>query len=126
MWSGDSTTTPDELIETVDQSGIDVLCITDHNAIKGAVQLQDELPCRVVVGEELKTHAGELIGLFLTERIPQGIPPVEAARRIRDQGGIVYIPHPFDPLRNNLREDVLDEAARSFVEGKSYRRKRRK
>lgn len=109
MWSGDSTTTPDELIETVAASGIDVLCVTDHNAIKGAVQLVDELPCRVIVGEELKTHAGEIIGLFLTERIPQGIPPAEAAQRIRDQGGIVYIPHPFDPLRNNLRTDVLDE-----------------
>lgn len=109
MWSGDSTTTPDELIETVEASGIDVLCITDHNAIKGAVELADDLSCRVVVGEELKTHAGEIIGLFLQERIPQGIPPVEAARSIRDQGGIVYIPHPFDPLRNNLREDVLDE-----------------
>ena len=118
MWSGDSTTTPDELIETVGQSGIDVLCITDHNAIKGAQELQDQLPCRVIVGEELKTHAGELIGLFLTDRVPQGIPPAEAARRIRDQGGIVYIPHPFDPLRNNLREDVLDElVAEGLVDG---------
>jgi predicted metal-dependent phosphoesterase TrpH len=109
MWSGDSTTTPDELAECVAASGIDVLCVTDHNAIRGAHELEDVLSCRVVVGEELKTHAGELIGLFLTERIPQGIPPVEAAQAIRDQGGIVYIPHPFDPLRNNLREDVLDE-----------------
>ena len=109
MWSGDSTTTPDELIETVEASGIDVLCITDHNAIRGAVELADDLSCRVVIGEELKTHAGEIIGLFLQERIPQGIPPAEAARNIREQGGLVYIPHPFDPLRNNLREDVLDE-----------------
>ena len=46
------------------------------------VELADELPCRVVVGEELKTHAGEIIGLFLGERIPQGIPPAEAARDI--------------------------------------------
>jgi len=109
MWSGDSTTTPDELHECVAASGIDVLCITDHNAIKGAVELADELPCRVIVGEELKTHAGEIIGLFLRERIPQGIPPAEAAQGIRDQGGLVYVPHPFDPMRNNLRLDVLDE-----------------
>ena len=109
MWSGDSTTTPDELVECVAAAGIDVLCVTDHNAIKGAVELADQLPCRVVIGEELKTHAGEIIGLFLTERVPQGIPPIEAATAIREQGGLVYIPHPFDPLRNNLREDVLDE-----------------
>jgi predicted metal-dependent phosphoesterase TrpH len=88
-----------------------VLCITDHNAIAGAQQMLDELPCRVIVGEELRTHAGEIIGLFLTERVPQGIAPVEAAERIRDQGALVYIPHPFDPMRNNLREDVLYELA---------------
>ena len=75
MWSGDSTTTPDELQECVAASGIDVLCVTDHNATRGAIELVDQLPCRVIVGEELKTHAGEIIGLFLEERIPQGIRP---------------------------------------------------
>ena len=109
MWSGHSTTTPDELQECVAASGIDVLCVTDHNAIRGAIELVEQLPCRVIVGEELKTHAGEIIGLFLKERIPQGIRPEEAARNIREQGGIVYVPHPFDPIRNNLRSDVLDE-----------------
>jgi predicted metal-dependent phosphoesterase TrpH len=109
MWSGDSTTTPDEVVEAVVDSGIDVLCITDHNAIRGAVELADVLPCRVVVGEELRTGVGEIIGLFLDERLPHGIDPREAARRIRAQGGIVYVPHPFDPTRHCLREDVLFE-----------------
>jgi predicted metal-dependent phosphoesterase TrpH len=108
MWSGDSTTTPDEIAEAVVDSGIDVLCITDHNAIRGAVDLVDRLSCRVVVGEELRTHAGEIIGLFLTERIPIGVQPDEAARAIRGQGGIVYIPHPYDPMRRNLDETALD------------------
>src|SRR4051812_15594958 len=72
MWSGDSTTTPDELEAAVLDSGIDVLCVTDHNAIRGAQELAGRLPCRVVVGEELRTHAGEVIGLFLTERVPFG------------------------------------------------------
>lgn len=107
MWSGDATTTPDELEEAVRDAGIDVLCITDHNAIAGARELRDRLPCRVIVGEELRTHAGEIIGLFLTERLPFGLSPMEAARRIRDQGGLVYIPHPFDPMRANLRETEL-------------------
>ncbi len=107
MWSGDSSTTPEELEHAVAASGLDVLCITDHNAIKGAVELQDALPCRVVVGEEVRTSRGELIGLFLQERIPFGLPPEEAAQRIRDQGGLVYVPHPFDPLRHNLAEDAL-------------------
>ena len=107
MWSGDSTTTPDELIAAVTDTAIDVLCITDHNAVAGAVELQRHLPCRVVVGEEVRTAAGELIGLFLSERVPMGAPPAETARTIRDQGGVVYVPHPFDPMRRNLTEPAL-------------------
>jgi len=108
MWSGDSTTTPDEIAAAVTDSGIDVLCITDHNAIKGAVDLAGRLSCRVIVGEELRTHAGEIIGLFLGERIPVGLQPDDAARAIRAQGGIVYIPHPYDPMRRNLSEPALE------------------
>ncbi|MEP7201329.1 MAG: PHP domain-containing protein [Ilumatobacteraceae bacterium] len=108
MWSGDSTTTPEEIAAAVIESGIDVLCITDHNAIKGAVDLVDRLSCRVIVGEELRTHAGEVIGLFLDERIPVGVQPDDAARAIRAQGGIVYIPHPYDPMRRNINEGALN------------------
>jgi predicted metal-dependent phosphoesterase TrpH len=111
MWSGDSTTTPDELEQAVVEAGIDVLCITDHNAVRGAQQLASELSCRVVVGEELRTHAGEIIGLFLTEHVPFGVAPREAAERIKAQGGLVYVPHPFDPLRRNLAEPALVELA---------------
>ncbi|MDZ7732684.1 MAG: PHP-associated domain-containing protein [Acidimicrobiia bacterium] len=111
MWSGDSTTTPDELAEVVAEVGIDVLAVTDHNAVRGARELVDTLPCRVIVGEELRTHAGEIIGLFLDERVPVGLGPAEAVERIRDQGGVVYVPHPFDPMRANLREDALAELA---------------
>ena len=111
MWSGDSTTTPDEVAEAVVASGLDVLCITDHNAIRGAVELASQLSCRVVIGEELRTHAGEIIGLFLTERIPMGTPPAEAAAAIRAQGGVVYVPHPFDPMRRNMAEPALYDLA---------------
>ena len=94
MWSGDSTTTPDEIERAVVEAGLDVLCLTDHSAIKGAVELAprlEALGCRVVVGEEMKTQAGELIGLFLTERVPAGTTAVEAARRIRDQIGRAHV-----------------------------------
>ncbi len=111
MWSGDSTTTPDEFAAAVDASGLDVVCITDHNAIAGAVELRDRLACRVVIGEELRTAAGEIIGLFLHERVPMGISHLDAAKAIRDQGGVVYIPHPFDPMRRNLSEAALYELA---------------
>ena len=108
MWSGDSTTTPDELEQAVVESGIDVLCITDHNAIAGAVELADRLPCRVVVGEEMRTSR---------RRADRSVPdragadgrcrPTTARRAIRDQGGVVYVPHPFDPMRRNLAEPAL-------------------
>ena len=109
MWSGDCTTTPDEMVTAVEEAGIDVLCITDHNATAGAFELADVLPCRVIIGEELRVGQGELIGLFLTERVPTGIGPVAAARRIREQGAVVYVPHPFDPMRNCLRPEEIDQ-----------------
>jgi predicted metal-dependent phosphoesterase TrpH len=110
MWSGDCTTTPEELAAGVAASGLDVLCLTDHNSLNGAVRFAEsgELGCRVVVGEEVRTGFGEIIGLFLTERIPIGVPPAEVCTRIREQGGVVYIPHPYDPMRAGLRSDVLD------------------
>ena len=107
MWSGDATTTPDELAEAIEAAQIDVLCITDHNTIAGALALQEQLPCRVVVGEELRTGVGEIIGLFLTEPLARGLRLDEAVHRIHAQGGLVYIPHPFDPTRHCLREQEL-------------------
>ncbi len=112
MWSGDSTTTPDELAGAVVTSGIDVLCITDHSTIDGALRLADELPCRVVVGQEQRTPEGELIGLFLTEKIPAGCrSATEAAQAIRSCGGLVYVPHPYDPMRHRLAGGVLERLA---------------
>jgi predicted metal-dependent phosphoesterase TrpH len=113
MFSGDSTTTLDEIVESVVEAGIDVLCVTDHNAIEGAVRLQRELEgngiCRVIVGEEVRTHTGEIIGLFLTERISFGDNAIDTAKQIRKQGGVMYVPHPFDPMRRNLTEASLIE-----------------
>ncbi|MGI9594862.1 MAG: PHP-associated domain-containing protein, partial [Acidimicrobiales bacterium] len=109
---------PEELIGAIEESAIDVLCITDHNVVAGAAELADRLPCRVVVGEELRVGSGEIIGLFLTERLPQGIGLIEAATRIREQGGVVYIPHPFDPMRNCLRPADIDLlVAEGLVDG---------
>jgi predicted metal-dependent phosphoesterase TrpH len=109
MWSGDATTTPEELRAAVAESGIDVLCITDHGTTNGARQLLAEgtLGCRVVIGQEVRTGVGEIIGLFLSSRIPAGLKPEEVCVAIAAQGGLVYIPHPFDPMRACLREDVL-------------------
>lgn len=114
MWSGDASTTPDELLAAIAHSGLDVLCITDHNSVDGALRFAEsgELGIPVIVGEEVKTSAGELIGLFLHERIPFGLKPHEAVAAIRGQGGVVYVPHPFDEMRHCLKADALYGLAR--------------
>lgn len=110
MWSGDATTTPDELAAAVATSGIDVVCVTDHSTIDGALSLAESglLGVPVIVGEEMRTTEGELMGLFLTERVPFGLKPADAVARIRDQGGLVYVPHPFDPMRHCLSRRALE------------------
>ena len=111
-YSGDAVTTIDELAERVESAALDVLCITDHHAVRGAVEARARgIGCRVVVGEEVRTRAGEVIGLFLDERIPHGLTPEETIGRIRSQGGVVYVPHPFDPVRRPLAEPVLRDLA---------------
>ncbi|MGA2209579.1 MAG: PHP domain-containing protein [Acidimicrobiales bacterium] len=113
MWSGDSTTTPDELATAVAETALDIICITDHSTINGALRLAAELDCRVVVGQEQRTPEGELIGLFLSERIPPGCRSArEAALHIRLQGGLVYVPHPYDPLRHRIDSAALEHLAR--------------
>jgi predicted metal-dependent phosphoesterase TrpH len=91
--------------------GIDRLVVTDHNRIDGALRMQALDPARVIVGEEVKTAEGpDLIGIFLTEEIPRRTPAREACERIRAQGGVVYVPHPFD-LRRSGGARLLDELA---------------
>lgn len=106
--SGDAVTTLDQLAERVEHTGLDVVCITDHHAVDAALEaLRRDLGVRVVVGEEIRTPLGELIGLFLSERIPYVLPLPEVVARIRSQGGVVYAPHPLDPIREGVREASL-------------------
>jgi predicted metal-dependent phosphoesterase TrpH len=101
--SGDAVLTLDELAERARETGLDVVCITDHNVTTAAVQAAErDLGVRVVVGEEIRTPDGDLIGLFLTERIPYVLPLAEVIGRIKAQNGLVYVPHPFDLARSSL------------------------
>jgi predicted metal-dependent phosphoesterase TrpH len=87
----------------------DVLAITDHNVVEGAFELARDAPFPVIVGEELDTADGELIGLFLQEGVPAGLPALETARRIRAQGGLVYLQHPFYRLiRHQLGRGTME------------------
>ena len=102
--SGDAVTTLDQLAERAAAERIDVVAITDHNEISAALAAAASWsgPVRVIVGEEVRTPAGEIIGLFLNERVPYVLPLAQAVARIREQGGLVYLPHPFDPGRASL------------------------
>lgn len=99
--------------------GISVQAITDHNEIWGGVALRTLVRARslddeltIIVGEEVSTREGELIGLFLTERIPAGLSPEETAAEIKRQGGLVLLPHGFDPLkRHRLRPEARERIA---------------
>lgn len=94
--SFDCLSDPDAVVERALQRGLDWICVTDHNEIDEALRLKERYPDRVIVGEEVKTRENvDVIGLFLTERIPKGTPARETCERIHDQGGLVYIPHPF-------------------------------
>jgi len=105
--SVDSLMTLDEVVDAALARGLGALAITDHDEIEGALALQRTAPFPVIVGEEVDVGDGEIIGLFLQERIPPGLGPVETVARIRSQGGLVYIPHPFDSHRYPLPERDL-------------------
>jgi predicted metal-dependent phosphoesterase TrpH len=94
--SFDCLSPPDAVLAFARKRGIDRLCITDHNEIDVALRMRDRHPDTVIVGEEVKTaERVDVIGLFLEERIPAGTPAAETCARIREQGGLVYLPHPF-------------------------------
>lgn len=97
--SFDCRMTADEIIARCLSKGINCIAITDHGTVEGGLQVQKKAPFTVIVGEEVRTTEGELMGLFLKQTIPDGLPLIESALRIKEQGGIVGVPHPFDPFR---------------------------
>ncbi|MEJ2679470.1 MAG: PHP domain-containing protein [Gemmatimonadota bacterium] len=75
---------------------MDRICVTDHDEIQAALELKELHPDRVIVGEEVKTREKvDIIGLYLSEWIPGGTPARRVCEEIREQGGLVYVPHPF-------------------------------
>jgi predicted metal-dependent phosphoesterase TrpH len=99
--SGDCNTPVDVLLQTARDRGLGAIAITDHNEVSGAHEARkiaaemDDI--KVIVAEEVKTaEQGEVIGLFIEEKIPKGLTMAETIAAIREQGGLVYVPHPFD------------------------------
>lgn len=110
VFSKDSLTSPQKLIETCRRRGIDRVVVTDHNTIAGALAAQKLDPERVIVGEEIMTTRGELLAAFVTEEVPPFLSPQEAIRRLKEQGAFISVSHPFDRLRSGAwkEEDLLE------------------
>jgi len=98
-YSRDSLNTFDALLRRMEQRGLDMVAITDHNTMDGALEFCRRAPDRFVVGEEIKTLQGELIALFLEEQVPPGFSVQETIAWVHAQGGLVGASHPLDRLR---------------------------
>ena len=101
-WSHDCSIEVDELLDHAEAEGLGAIAVTDHNVFGGALEAVEQARNRnlvVIAGEEVKTDGqGEVIGLFLQEEIPRGLSFGDTIAAIREQGGLVYLPHPFDRM----------------------------
>jgi|SRR5438552_754778 predicted metal-dependent phosphoesterase TrpH len=101
-WSHDCSIEVDELLDHAEAEGLGAIAVTDHNVFGGALEAVERARGRrlvVIPGEEVKTDGqGEVIGLFLREEIPRGMSFADTVAAIRAQGGLVYVPHPFDRM----------------------------
>jgi predicted metal-dependent phosphoesterase TrpH len=110
-FSHDGKSSLDELIARARECGLDRIALTDHNTVEGALQLVQIEPELGIAGEEVKTLEGEVIGLFITSRVPPFLRPEEAMDLIHGVGGLTYLPHPLDRRRSNFRPERIVELA---------------
>ena len=109
-YSRDCATSPEALVARALRMGLGCIAVTDHNTIRGGQAVARIAPFPVIVASEVKTTHGEITGLFLTEEVPRGLSPMETVERIKAQGGLVSIPHPYDSVRTSvLSADAMVE-----------------
>jgi predicted metal-dependent phosphoesterase TrpH len=110
-FSHDGKSSLEELIDRAEKCGLDRLALTDHNTFDGAATFMQLAPELAIAGEEAKTLEGEVIGLFISKRIPPFLPPEDAMDLVHDMGGLVYLPHPLDRRRANFRAERVIQLA---------------
>ena len=109
-YSLDCSTPLEKIIERCREVGVNCVALCDHGTAEGALKLREIAPFKVIVAEEVLTPYGEIMGMFLEETIPSGLSVPETIARIRAQGGLVCIPHPFDTFRQSaLKSQVIEE-----------------
>lgn len=106
----DCNTSLEQIISRCEEIGINCIAIADHGTAEGALKMKSIAPFPVIVAEEILTHHGEIMGMFLKESIPSGLSVEETISRIRAQEGLVNIPHPFSTFRGSaLDSEVIEE-----------------
>lgn len=105
-WSKDCIVPFERIIARCRERGVDKIAITDHNTADGALVFAQLAPDLVIVGEEIMTTQGELLGYFMTESIPARLTPEETIKRLRDQGAAISVSHPYDRLRKGAWEEA--------------------
>ncbi len=110
-YSHDGQSTLEELIERCAECGLDRIALTDHNTVEGALALAEIAPDLAIVGEEAKTREGEVIGLFITRRLPPYMRAEDVMDMIHEMGGLTYVPHPLDRHRSNFSAERIAELA---------------
>lgn len=94
--------------KALDDELLNTIAVTDHNRIDYAILVQQELGKSIIIGEEIMTTQGEVIGLYLKHPIQPGLSLAATVAAIKEQGGIVYVPHPFESVRKGLKPDDLE------------------
>ena len=111
-YSPDSILSPVKMLQRAREQRLDVLAVTDHNTTRGGVAVRElaakrDPDIRVIVGEEVRTKNGEVLGLFLNEDVPRDLSAEETIDRIHAQGGLAGAPHPYDPFRSSLGDHLF-------------------
>jgi predicted metal-dependent phosphoesterase TrpH len=103
-WSKDCLVSFESIIAFCRRRGIDRIAITDHNTVEGALKMAALAPELVIPGEEIMTDRGEILAYFVKETVPPGLSPAETLRRLREQGAVISVSHPFDRFRKGAWE----------------------
>jgi len=109
FFSGDSSTSFEEYIKYYKRSKLDLVAVTDHGTINGALILKNDYGLNIIVGQEQRSTQGDIIGLFLNKKLPAGLNPVALCESIKEQDGLTLIPHPCDNSRSSIKINQLKE-----------------
>jgi predicted metal-dependent phosphoesterase TrpH len=116
VFSFDGSIDPSGLRDICAQRGLAGVAVTDHDSLQGGLDFASELPDLMIIpGEEVRSREGEIIGLFLREEIPPGLPAPQTMRLIHEQGGLVIIPHPFDYVKLTRMSSRRLEELRDYI-----------